>query len=67
MENYNKLKGYYESINGAQISSHKILENGVRETVFDNNVSVYVNLSEKAVSSPAGEISPYDFIVKEGA
>ena len=67
VENYNKLKGYYESINGAQISSHKILENGVRETVFDNNVSVYVNLSEKAVSSPAGEISPYDFIVKEGA
>jgi len=67
VENYNRLKDYYESIKGAQISSHKILDNGVRQTVFDNNVSVYVNLSEKAVSSPAGEISPYDFIVKEGA
>lgn len=67
VENYNRLKDYYKSINGAHITSHKILEDGVRETVFDNNISVYVNLSENAVSSPAGEISPYDFIVKEGA
>ena len=66
-ENYEKLKDYYNSINGAHISSHKILGNSVRETVFDNNVTVYVNLSEKSVSSPAGKISPYDFIVKEGA
>lgn len=66
IENYTMLKDYYKSINGAHISSHKILENGVRETVFDNNVAVYVNLNENSVSSPAGEISPYSFIVKEG-
>ena len=67
VENYNRLKSYYECIDGAKIVSHKILADGVRQTVFDNNVSVYVNLNENAVSSPVGEISPYDFVVKEGA
>lgn len=66
IENYERLKDYYKSINGSHISSHKILANGVRQTVFDNNVSVYVNLSDISVSSPVGEILPYDFIVKEG-
>ena len=66
VENYERLEAYYKAINGAHIVSHKILSNNVRETVFDNNVSVYVNLSESTVSSPAGEISPCDFIVKEG-
>lgn len=65
-QNYKKLKDYYTSINGAHISSHRILAEGLSETVFDNNVTVYVNLSEKTVSSPVGEISSYDFIVKEG-
>lgn len=64
VENYERLQKYYASIKGAHISSHRILENGVRETVFDNDVAVYVNLSEKSVSSPVGDISPYDFILK---
>lgn len=67
VENYAKLKDYYNSINGAHITSHHILKSGLRVTVFDNKVSVYVNLSEKTVSSPLGDISPYDFVVKEGA
>jgi len=66
VENHERLEAYYKAINGAHIVSHKILNNNVRETVFDNNVSVYVNLSESTVSSPAGDITPYDFIVKEG-
>ena len=66
IENYEKLKTYYDSIKGAHITSHKILNNGVRETVFDNNTTVYVNLSETALASPAGNIAPYEFKVKEG-
>ena len=49
-----KLKDYYNAVNGAEIVSHKIMKNGLRETVFDNGVKVYVNYSEITVAGIEG-------------
>ena len=62
INNYNNLKNYYAAINGAEIVSHKICENGLRETVFDNGVKVYVNYSESSIVSPIGEVDAIGFV-----
>lgn len=56
---------YFEMISGAKIASHNILENGLRETVFDNGVRVYVNYSGNTLDSPAGDVAPLDYSVME--
>lgn len=61
---YEEVKAYYAAINGAEILSHRILENGVRETVFDNGVTVYVNDSEESRMSPFGEVEASGYIWK---
>lgn len=38
-----EYKDYFNSVNGAKISSHKVITEDVRLTTFDNGVSVYVN------------------------
>lgn len=57
-----RLKDYYKAVNGAEIVSHRILENDVRETVFDNGIKVYVNVSDRKAGSPLGEIEAWDFL-----
>ncbi len=54
---------YHNSIDGAHISSHEILESGLRKTSFDNGVTVYVNYSSSAVDSPVGVIEAQDYIL----
>lgn len=38
-----EYKSYFDSVNGAKITDHKIINENVRLTTFDNGVSVYVN------------------------
>lgn len=64
-ENTERLSDYYKKISGAHISSHRLLETGLRETVFDNGVTVFVNYGDTACTSPAGEVPPHDFLVSE--
>ncbi len=61
---YEEVKAYYAAINGAAIVSHRILDNGIRQTVFDNGVTVYVNDSEESLTSPLGEIKALDYVWK---
>lgn len=56
------LKDYYSDINGAEIVTHEILANGLRETAFDNGVKVFVNFTEEKQVSELGEVSPEGFI-----
>ena len=62
IKNYTDLKDYYAAINGAEIVSHKMLDGGLRETVFDNGVKVYVNYSEASAVSPIGEVAAESFV-----
>ena len=59
---YNELKDYYTAINGAEIVKHTLLDGGLRETVYDNGVIVYVNYSDAAATSPIGEVAAKSFV-----
>jgi len=58
---YSKATPFLQRVNGAQIKSYTE-EKGVSCTEFDNGVKVYVNFTEKAVSTPLGSVEPNDFI-----
>ena len=60
----NELNNYYKSINGAKISEHLIFENGVRKTVFDNGITVFVNYSNKEQHTEVGLVPPLGYRVK---
>ena len=64
-ETSKELSGYYQKISGKHITSHAVLENSLRETVFENGVVVYVNYTDKTLVSPAGEVAPYDYLITE--
>ncbi len=57
------LKDYFESISCVKIKEHKVLDNGLRETVYENGVHVFVNYSESELTSPLGVVSPHGYLV----
>lgn len=65
IKDYAAVSDYLEKINGAKITSHAILDNDVRKTVFSNGVTVYVNFGEEAAQTPLGTAKPYSFIYGE--
>ena len=67
LQNVKQLEDVYTRIGGASIKRHAILENGLRETLYDNGVSVYVNYSGEALESPIGRVPPQGFLAQEGA
>ncbi len=67
IETYNEVDEYYSSIKGAKIVSNEIVNSGVHCTKFDNGVVVYVNYSDFAVSTPAGECAANSYITTGGA
>lgn len=62
-----ELKSYYSQIEGAKIKSHEISANGTRKTVFDNGVAVYVNGTDHAQQTEAGELAAGSYAVREVA
>ena len=59
---YNDLKDFYKSVNGAEIKSHNILDNGIRETVYDNGIKVYVNYTDVTAESPIGMVESFGYL-----
>ncbi len=64
-KNSQELSKYYKKISGKHISSHTVFENGLRETVFENGVCVYVNYTDKTLETPVGELLPYKYLISE--
>lgn len=64
-ENSKALSDYYKKINGQHITSHSVMENGVRETVFENGVTAYVNYTDNVLLTPSGELQPYSYLITE--
>ncbi len=58
---YDLLKDYYDNINGSEIVSHEILENGLRKVEYDNNTIIFVNYSDEKQTSSLGEVLPKSF------
>lgn len=65
VENYNKVAKFYEKIGNSKIVSHTIHDNGLRETVFSNGVSVFVNYSDADIAFEAGSVPAKSFLVGE--
>lgn len=63
--NSKELSDYYNKISGKKIIRHTILENGLRETVFENGVCVYVNYTDKTVETENGELAPLEYLITE--
>lgn len=64
-ENYKKVSNFYEKIGNSTIKFHRVYENGLRETVFQNGVKVFVNYSEADVTFEAGVVPAKSFLVWE--
>lgn len=65
VQNYKELSGYYEKIAGQHIVSHTVHDTGLRETVFENGVRVYVNETDRPLATPTGELAAYDYRITE--
>ena len=64
-DTFANLKDYYAAIDGKEIKSHTILDNGLRETVFDGGTTVYVNYTEAELTTPDGQtVAAESFILK---
>lgn len=57
--------GFFEKISDAVIISHKTIQTGVTQTLFDNGVSVTVNHNDTAVKTEKNEIAAMSFIFEE--
>ena len=53
---------YFNSVTGAKIIGHEILGDGLRKTVFDNGVTVFVNYSSYDVESTFGRVAAKSFM-----
>ena len=65
-ETVSAYNDYFESIKNAKITSHKILENGLRKTEFDNGTAVYVNYGSTELTSEAGAVAAGSYIFTKG-
>ena len=59
------LSGLYGKIGNSAIKSHKIHGSGLRETVYENGVTVFVNYSSGELNSPAGSVRAHGFLIWE--
>lgn len=59
------LSELYGKIGNSAIKSHKIHDSGLRETVYENGVTVFVNYSSGELNSPAGSVRAHGFLIWE--
>lgn len=66
LSNYSLLSNYYEKISDSGIVSHEIISDGVRKTVFENGVTVFVNYNDFEETVAGEKLEALSFKVKEG-
>ena len=64
-DNSKELSDYYNKISGKHIVKHTVYDSGLRETIFENGVCVYVNYTGKSIKTPKGELLPYEYLITE--
>jgi hypothetical protein len=63
VEEYNRLKPYYEAIAGKRMTSHRQLQAGVYLTEYENGVKAVVNYSDRDVEVEGMRVGSMDFAV----
>lgn len=64
-ENVKALSDYYNKISGQCIKKHTVHKNGLRETLFENGIRVYVNYTDNTLETSAGKLPPYEYLIAE--
>ena len=62
----NEVSKALEKISDATISQHKIYENGLRVTKFDNGITVVVNYGEKTADYQGTQVNANNYVILEG-
>lgn len=66
--NAERYKALYEKIAGIGITSHNVISENVRKTVWENGITVYVNYGDTGVTADGIEIPAQNFFfTEEGA
>ena len=60
-------KDCFEQVKNAEIINHKIINDDVRLTVFNNGVSIYVNYGNKDYAATEGTVTAGGYLVVKGA
>lgn len=63
VSNYKELEPLLDKVASAEIKNHRIVGDGITETVFDNGVAVYVNYNDMPASHNGVNIEPLGFTV----
>lgn len=56
----------YKEIANSKFVRYEILGNGLTKSVFENNISVYVNNTSKRISTENYNLDAYEFVVTKG-
>ena len=61
-DSYNNTKEYYYAINNSEITSHEIISDNLRKTVFSNGTIVIVNYGDMEEKTELGIVQPNGFV-----
>ena len=60
---YEELKAVNEAVAGSYIDEHEQLANGLVKVTYDNGVTIYINYSDKAMSTDGITVEASDYVI----
>ena len=60
---YEELKAVNEAVAGSYIDEHEQLANGLVKVTYDNGVTIYINYSDKALSTDGITVEASDYVI----
>ena len=64
VKNYNDINGYLNKVGDSTVTEHRVIEEGLHETVFSNGLTVYVNFTYSELQTPIGVVGPKAYVYK---
>ncbi len=61
----NDNRAYFDAVKDAKIISHQIMSDGLRKTVFDNGLTVFINYSDEVASTPIGVVDACSYVFEK--
>ena len=62
VSDYKEIGDLLSMVSDTAIKEHKILDDGVNKTVFENGVTVIVNYTDASVETDLGTVEPNGFV-----
>jgi len=61
---YEKTNEALQHVSGSTMVDHKIIDNGIKETTYDNGITIYINQNKKDVNVHGIEIPAMSYVVE---